>query len=173
MKKSEIKILTPNGMLGYGIPEADFWRGIDRGVDAIVVDSGSTDPGPYLLGQGSLLVAREAYVRDVTLMLRACVERGVPVYMGSAGGSGTNKQVDEMADIVAEIVAVQGWRKLKVAKIYSDIDRDLICERLAAGRTGLRLVGRADSTGRQRGGECGGANGRRALPEGAAGAARH
>ena len=45
-QKTEIKILTPVGMLGYGIPEADFWRGIDAGADAVVVDAGSTDPGP-------------------------------------------------------------------------------------------------------------------------------
>ena len=46
-RKDELRILTPCGMLGYGIPEEHFWRGLDRGVDAIVVDSGSTDPGHY------------------------------------------------------------------------------------------------------------------------------
>ena len=38
--KNELKILTPVGMLGYGIPGGHFWRGVDRGLDAIIVDSG-------------------------------------------------------------------------------------------------------------------------------------
>ncbi|MDR5784628.1 acyclic terpene utilization AtuA family protein [Caballeronia sp. LZ065] len=134
--KKELRILTPNGMLGYGIPEADFWRGVERGPDAMVIDSGSTDPGPYLLGQGALLVSREAYVRDLTIMLEACAERRIPIYIGSAGGSGTNAQVDELVEIIAGIVRDNGWRRLQIAKIYSDIDRGVIRERLAAGRVG-------------------------------------
>src|SRR5687768_9927907 len=69
--KSELKILTPQGMLGYGIPEEHFWRGVQSGPDAIVVDSGSTDPGPYLLGLSKTLVTREAYLRDVSLLVQA------------------------------------------------------------------------------------------------------
>lgn len=42
----EIKILTPVGMLGYGFPEEDYRRGLEREPDAVILDSGSTDPGP-------------------------------------------------------------------------------------------------------------------------------
>ena len=45
-RKSEVKILTPAGILSYGIPAEHFWRGIEREPDAIIVDTGSTDPGP-------------------------------------------------------------------------------------------------------------------------------
>ncbi len=58
----ELRILTPQGMLGYGVPAEHFWRGIESGVDAMIVDSGSTDPGPYLLGLGKTIVTREASV---------------------------------------------------------------------------------------------------------------
>jgi len=101
--KDEIRILTPNGILGYGIPAADFWRGIDHKPDAMIVDGGSTDPGPYLLGLPKTLVTREAYLRDLSLMLDACANRKIPIYISSAGGPGIRQHVDLMVDIIAEI----------------------------------------------------------------------
>ncbi|MVW73021.1 acyclic terpene utilization AtuA family protein [Bordetella sp. 15P40C-2] len=131
--KQEIKILIPNGMLGYGVPLADFERGIAAGPDAIIVDSGSTDPGPYLLGMGKLLVSREAYVRDLTPILDAGARHKIPVLIGSAGGPGTNATVDEMVGIVDDIAKAQG-HILKIAVIYADIDRAVIRQRLEQGR---------------------------------------
>lgn len=47
---AEFSILTPNAMLGYGYRSEDFWYGITRHRPAaIIVDSGSTDGGPYKL----------------------------------------------------------------------------------------------------------------------------
>ena len=129
----ELKILTPVGMLGYGIPAEHFWLGVDRGVDAVVADSGSTDPGPYLLGLGASLVPRDAYLRDLSLMVRACAERKVKVFVSSAGGPGINRHVDEMVDMVGEIAAGLGAR-FKVATIAAEVDRRLLRQRLESGR---------------------------------------
>jgi hypothetical protein len=134
MSKSEIKVLTPVGMLGYGIPADHFWRGIEGGIDAIIVDSGSTDPGPYQLGLGATLVPRAAYVRDLTLILQACHLHRIPVYIGSAGGPGINQHVDWMVDIIREIAAKNGYR-FKVAAIYADVDHALVHRRLDEART--------------------------------------
>ena len=131
--KAELKILTPNGILGYGIPPQDFWRGIDAGADAIVIDAGSTDPGPYLLGLDQTIVSREAYLRDLTVMLEATATRRVPCYISSAGGAGTRRQVDDLLAVIAEIAAARGWA-FKAAAIYSDIDPALVLDRLAAGQ---------------------------------------
>lgn len=131
--KKELKILTPHGILGYGIPEKDFWRGIDAGADAMIIDAGSTDPGPYLLGLDSTIVSREAYIRDLTIMLKATATRKVPAYISSAGGAGTNRQVDAMLDIISEIAKTNGWQ-FKAAAIYSDIDKAVILKRLGAGQ---------------------------------------
>ena len=131
--KDEIKILTPIGMLGYGIPADHFWRGVDQGLDAIIVDSGSTDPGPYQLGLGTTLVPREAYMADLTLMLQACAERHVRLLISSAGGPGIDRHVDDMVGMVREIAAEQGYR-FKLAVIYSSIDRDVVHRRLDARR---------------------------------------
>ena len=129
----EIKILTPVGMLGYGIPEADFWRGIDNGANAIIIDSGSTDPGPYLLGLGKMLVQPEAYERDLRLILAGCAKNKIPLLIGSAGGPGIRAHVDRLADMIQAIGREQG-RELKIAVIYSDIDASLVQERFAEGR---------------------------------------
>ena len=130
--KDEIRILTPNGILGYGIPEADFWRGVDRNPDAMIVDGGSTDPGPYLLGLPKTIVSRDAYKRDLSLMLDACANRKIPVYISSAGGAGIRDQVDMLVELIQEIAANKGYR-FKIAKIYSDIAPDTVRESLAAG----------------------------------------
>jgi hypothetical protein len=131
--KKEIKILTPVGMLGYGIPEADFWRGIDAGADAVVVDAGSTDPGPYLLGLGKMIVAESALERDLRLILAGCDKNKIPLLIGSAGGPGIGKHVDETIAVIGRIAKSEGY-KLKVAAIYSDVKASLVQERFDAGQ---------------------------------------
>lgn len=128
-----LKILTPCGMLGYGYSEPEFWACIERGVDAIIVDSGSTDPGPYMLGLGATLVTEESYVRDLRPMLRAAHTHRIPVVVSSAGGAGTNAQVDQMVDLV-ERIATEEDMALRVATLYADIDPDVVAERLTGGR---------------------------------------
>jgi hypothetical protein len=125
-------ILAPTGMLGYGIPEKDFWGAIERGVDVIVVDSGSTDPGPYMLGLGATIVTEESYIRDLRPLLQAVHKRKIPLYIGSAGGAGTNAQVDQMVALVDQIATEEGFA-LKVATIYADIPPSVIQEQLSGG----------------------------------------
>lgn len=131
--KDQIKILTPIGMLGYGIPEADFWRGIDAGADAIVVDAGSTDPGPYQLGLGKMIVSPAALERDLRLCLAGCQKTRIPLLIGSAGGPGINAHVDQTIAMIGRIANEQGW-KPKVGAIYSDIDPALVRQRFDQGR---------------------------------------
>ena len=131
----ELKILTPIGLLGYGFPEADFWRGIEAGADAIVVDAGSTDPGPYLLGLGKMIVSEAALERDLRIMLAGAVQRKIPLLIGSAGGPGIRAHVDATVELIRTISQQNGY-KLKVAAIYADVDPALVRERFDAGRIG-------------------------------------
>ncbi|MCE0763690.1 DUF1446 domain-containing protein [Pseudonocardia kujensis] len=126
---SETRILTPTGMLGYGYPHADFRATVEAGVDAIVVDSGSTDPGPSMLGLGDTLVTEESYARDLRPMLRAVHEFGVPLLIGSAGGAGTNAQVDGMVELIDRLAAEEGV-VLRVAAVYADVPADVVHDRL-------------------------------------------
>jgi len=139
-----IRIVTPTGMLGYGYPEADFWRCVDDGVDAIVVDSGSTDPGPYMLGLGKTLVTEESYARDLRPMLRASHERRIPVLISSAGGAGTRAQVDQMVDLIDRLATEDGFA-LRVASIYGDIPAATVQRRLAAGQVQPNVRGELPS----------------------------
>lgn len=133
MSAGEFRVLTPVGMLGYGYREADFAACVDRGVDAIVVDSGSTDPGPSMLGLGDTLVTEESYLRDLRPMVRAVHEHRIPLLVGSAGGAGTDAQVDLMVGWLERIAVEQGVT-LRVAAVYSELSREVVRDRLARGR---------------------------------------
>lgn len=141
-----VKILTPCGMLGYGYSEPDFWACVEQGVDAIIVDSGSTDPGPYMLGLGTTLVTEESYLRDLRPLLRAAGTHRVPVVVSSAGGAGTDAQVDRMVGLV-ERIATEDDLSLRIATIYADIDPDTVAERLADGRIEPDVRGELPSAG--------------------------
>ncbi|KAK3987284.1 hypothetical protein QBC44DRAFT_351900 [Cladorrhinum sp. PSN332] len=131
---SELRILTPIGMLGYSFDEDLFWGAIDNGVDAIILDSGSTDSGPVRLALGQTSVAREAYFRDLKVLVSACHCRKIPVLIGSAGGDGTPPHVALLVDIVSEIVEKQGFRPLKVVTIEAEIPKDQVHKASAEGR---------------------------------------
>lgn len=134
------RILTPTGMLGYGYPEQDFWDCVERGVDAIVVDSGSTDPGPYLLALGATLVSDASYLRDLRPMLQAAHRHGIPLFIGSAGGAGTRDQVDHLTALVSQIADDEGII-LRVATVYADIDPGIAVRRLADGAISANVRG--------------------------------
>ena len=129
----EIRILTPSGMLGYGFPVDHFRMGLALEPHAITIDSGSTDSGPQKLGLGEMTCSREAYVKDIEVLLEGQRAAKVPLLISSAGGDGTNLHVDVFHDIIAEIARRRGW-KLRLARIYSDVDKAHIARELKAGR---------------------------------------
>lgn len=129
----EIKILTPVGMLGYGFPVEDYQRGLDRNPDAVILDSGSTDPGPYMLGTGSTMVKPRAYVRDLKVILEGIGNRKIPLLIGSAGGAGFDGNVDYIVDTVKSLCKELGLHK-KIVKIYADIPQKLVAEKLKQGK---------------------------------------
>jgi len=129
----EYRILTPQGMLGYGVPEEDFWRGMGAKPDVIIMDGGSTDPGPYLLGLGKTIVSRQGYLRDLRIVLEGVGRHRVPLIVTSAGGAGTNAQVETMIELIREVAAELG-HSFKLAAIYSDIEKAVVLDSLAGGR---------------------------------------
>lgn len=130
---NEIKILTPVGMLGYGFPPEDYLRGLERNPDAVILDSGSTDPGPYMLGTGTTMVKPLAYVRDLKIILSGIGDKKIPLIIGSAGGAGFDKNVDYIVDVIRDLCKEMGLHK-KIVKIYSDIPKELVLEKLAANK---------------------------------------
>lgn len=129
-------ILTSNAMLGYGYDSDQFWYGVEKyRPSAIIVDSGSTDGGPYKLGMGKMTCGRGSYVRDLEPILAAAFHYKIKVLIGSAGGDGSNMHVAEMLDIVREIATRNGYN-FKVATIDAGIDREFIKANISKGRVG-------------------------------------
>ena len=122
---SPITILAPCGMLGYGIPERSLIEGMKRNPDVIGLDAGSTDPGPHYLGIGKAFTNRVAYKRDMGLVLDAAKSAGIPVLIGSSGGSGGTPHLDYTVEVFREICKEKGHH-FKVATIGAEISKETL-----------------------------------------------
>lgn len=127
------KILSPCGILGYGFPAASFYAGLADGPDAIVVDAGSTDAGPHKLGAGVAIVSRMAAKKDLTLLVNGALDKGIPLIVGSAGGSGARVHVEWTLSIIEEILAERGARP-RLAVIWGDIAKETVNLAIARGQ---------------------------------------
>jgi len=133
INENEFRILSTTAILGYGFPISSFEEGMKRKPHLIAVDAGSTDPGPYYLGAGVSFTDRDAVKRDLEIMIKAGVEHGIPVCIGSAGGSGGDPHVDLTREIIEEI-ARENDLHFKLAVIRSELSKDMIKNELKAGR---------------------------------------
>ncbi|SHH14720.1 acyclic terpene utilization AtuA family protein [Clostridium grantii] len=124
----EFKVLSPTAILGYGFPMESFLEGMKRKPDLIAVDAGSTDPGPYYLGSGISFTDRNAVKRDLTIMINAGIENGVPVVVGTSGGSGGEPHLKWTREIVEEI-AKENSLNFRMAIIHAEIDKKLIIKK--------------------------------------------
>jgi len=133
MIQEEFRILSATAILGYGFPISSFEEGMKRNPHVIAVDAGSTDPGPYYLGAGVSFTDRDAVKRDLEIMLKAGVERGIPVCIGTAGGSGAEPHLEWNREIIEEI-AKENSLHFKLAVIHAQLTRELVKQELAKGR---------------------------------------
>jgi hypothetical protein len=133
-KKEELKILTPVGMLGYGFDEFLFWDAVKDGVDAIIVDCGSTDSGPSKLALDATTISRESWERDLDILLASCHKYKVPVILGSAGGDGANVHVQLFVDIIHGLITAKGYRTMNIVTIEAEIEKGFIYEKHEAGQ---------------------------------------
>lgn len=124
------RILSPCGILGYGFPTESFERGLAQQPDAIVVDAGSTDAGPHKLGANVAIVSRAACKKDLYRLIEGGSRLGIPVIIGSAGGSGGKVHVEWTLSIIDEIFAENKLNPMKQAVIWADIPKEEILRRL-------------------------------------------
>lgn len=129
---TECKILVPSGVLGSGCPQDAFDRGLSLLPDAIAVDAGSTDSGPYYLGSARSKMTRKATKRDLRQLMLGRDRLGIPLLVGSCGTSGTDAGVEWMADICAEIAREEDM-SVTVALLYSEQDKGNLRLRIDAG----------------------------------------
>ncbi|MCL2852494.1 MAG: DUF1446 domain-containing protein [Defluviitaleaceae bacterium] len=129
----ELRILSTTAILGYGFPEESFREGVARKPHVIAVDAGSTDPGPYYLGAGISFTARAGVKRDLEFMFEASMELGVPLIVGTCGGSGADAHLDWNVDIVKEISREKGYT-FKLAIIGAEVSKDVVLQKFRDGK---------------------------------------
>lgn len=127
-----IHVLAATGMLGTGFLQESFDKALKNNPSVIGCDAGSTDPGPYYLGQGTSMVSREATKRDLTIMIKGALKNNIPLLIGSAGTAGSNIHVDWTVDIVKEIAQEKNLT-FSLASIYSEISQEKLLHSLQNG----------------------------------------
>ena len=128
-----MRIVALNGALGYGFSIEALNRALERDVDLIAVDGGSSDPGPHYLGSGKVGFTHESLKRDLEIGITAALERKVPFMLGSAGLAGGEPHLKFIADIVYEIAQEQGL-EFKLALIHTELDKAYLKNKLKDGR---------------------------------------
>ena len=102
-----------------------FEEGMKRKPHVIAVDAGSTDPGPYYLGAGKSFTDNNSVKRDLEIMIPAALEAGIPLIVGTAGGSGARPHVALTFNLIKEIAKEKGL-SFTLAIIQSELDKELI-----------------------------------------------
>lgn len=126
--------LSATGALGHEPIHVDSFRtGITRHLDFIGADAGSGDSGPYFLGADAPLNPEEWERHDLALLLLAARERKIPMIIGSAGGCGSNRGVNDYVRLVKAIAAEHRLAPFRLARIYSEVPIDYLRERVRRG----------------------------------------
>jgi len=128
-----LKILSLNGLLGYGYELKSLEKAMTMDIDYIGVDAGSTDPGPYYLGSGKSFTSRNAVKRDIELALPFALQHKIPFIIGTAGGAGGNIHVAWVQEIIEEIAA-EKHLTLKMAVIETEVTQEYVREKLRSGK---------------------------------------
>ncbi len=133
MPDALVKILVPTGSLGAGAREEEIRYGIAQGAQAIATDAGSTDSGAAYLALGMSKNNRGSVKRDLTLLMKAGAEAGIPLIVGSCGQAGGDLNVDWTRDIVLEVAAELGIQPM-IALLYCEQSKSVVKAENAAGR---------------------------------------
>ena len=140
-----LRFLCPNGHLGFApIKTRSFELGVATRPDFIVADSGSDDIGPGPLGSDTSTSPPAWQSHDLEHMLLAARRLGVPMLIGSAGDTGANSRVDMYLEMIREIAARRGLQGFRLGYFYSEVSKDLLRRKMAAGEAISGLDGRPD-----------------------------
>ena len=128
-REEEIRIVSVNGMLGYGYEIESLKAGIESKPHLMGCDAGSTDPGPYYLGSGRSLVRVDQIYRDLKPALVGAVRNHIPFVIGSAGFAGAAPNVDLTLEVVRRICKEEALH-FRLGVIRSDVDKDTVLRAL-------------------------------------------
>lgn len=129
-----LKIICPNGHLGFApLKVESFHLGVAAGPDFIAADSGSDDIGPVPLGSDTTASPRAWQEHDLEIMLLAAREHGIPMIIGSAADTGSNRGVDLYVEIIRSLAAKHDLAPFKLGWFYSEVDKQTVRARIRAG----------------------------------------
>lgn len=145
--KKELKIVSPNGHLGFApTKEESFYIAKEQKPDYYCCDSGSDDIGPAPLGADRSVSMYKWQKHDLEIMLLAAREQGVPMIIGSAGDTGANSRVDMYVQIIKDLAKEHNLPPFKIGYFYSEVDKKYIKEKLANKEVIEGLDGRSNLT---------------------------
>ena len=134
MKKTSLRIISPNGHLGFApTKEGSFWIGAKTKPDYYCCDSGSDDIGPGPLGSDTSVSPYDWQKHDLELMLLAAREQGVPMMIGSSGDTGTNSRVDMYVGMIRDLSRKHRLKPFKLVTFYSELDKADLRRRMERG----------------------------------------
>jgi len=133
--KQGLSCLVATGHLGYSpLHPETFWRGLDMfAPKAVIADSGSCDIGPEPLASGRASSSAEWQKHDIEILLLGARQQGIPLIITSASDTGTNKGVDQYAQIVRDLVTEHRLGPLKMGLIKHDMTRNYLRRLLREG----------------------------------------
>jgi hypothetical protein len=139
-------ILCPTGHLSFTpLEKGSFLHGCTLKPDYIIADAGSCDMGPRPLG-ADMHVSLEAWQRqDLEVMLVEARKLGVPMIIGSASDTGTDRGVDQFVGLIQDIAKEHKLAPFKLAAIYSEQPIESLKAKLRAGAKIEGLDGRPDA----------------------------
>jgi len=129
----EINVLVPSGSLGAGVFEEEVRYGIARGAHVIASDAGSTDSGAAYLALGISKNNRGSVKRDLTILMKAASEAGIPIVIGTSGQAGGDLNLDWTRDIAVEVAGELGIRP-RIALLRSELSKATVKARNHAGK---------------------------------------
>ncbi len=133
MTGDRMRLVALNGLLGYGYPRESLERALAMEPDLVGVDAGSTDPGPFYLGEGTGFTSDEQVHSDLEPALQATVERGIPLVIGTAGGAGGKPHLYGLAAMVREMAEEHDLR-FRMATIPAEIPGETVLGALQEAR---------------------------------------
>ena len=128
-----VKVLVPTGSLGAGVREDEVAYGVSRGAHVIASDAGSTDSGAAYLATGKSKNNRGAVKRDLTILMKAQKQAGIPIIIGTSGQAGGDINLDWTRDIVVEVARELDMAP-RIALLRCEQDKATVKRLNAAGR---------------------------------------
>ena len=130
----QVTVITPVGCIGNrGVDKDALVRVVDETQpQALAMDAGSMDCGPWYLGAGKAHSPTLDILWDLEHVLGTAIPRKIPVVIGSAGGSGAKAHVETTVELIRKVAREKSLH-FRLAVIHSDVPKEFLLARAGNG----------------------------------------